>query len=73
MTNDQNRQNNNLGLTGLSNSRLSVHNMYNPDIKVSFDRVTIVGDLIPEQAKILRDLVAFDSNISVRDLSLIHI
>lgn len=67
MRNEQNRQNNNLGLTGLSNSRLSVHNMYTPDIKVSFDRITIVGDLIPEQAKILRDLVAFDSNISVRD------
>lgn len=67
MTNEQNRQKSDLGLTGLSNSRLSVHNMYTPDIKVSFDRITIVGDLIPGQAKILRDLVAFDSNISVRD------
>lgn len=67
MTNDQNHQNNNLGLTGLSNSRLNGDSIPTQDIKVSFDRITIVGDLIPEQAKILRDLVAFDSNIFVRD------
>lgn len=67
MRNEQNRQNNNLGLTGLSNSRLNGDSIPTQDIKVSFDRITIVGDLIPEQAKILRDLVAFDSNISVRD------
>lgn len=67
MTNEQNRQKSDLGLTGLSNSRLSVDSMDTQNIKVSFDRITIVGDLISEQAKILRDLIAFDSNISVRD------
>lgn len=67
MTNEQNRQKSDLGLTGLSNSRLNGDTVPTQDIKVSFDRVTIVGDLIPEQAKILRDLVAFDSDISVRD------
>lgn len=67
MTNEQNRQKSDLGLTGLSNSRLNGDTVPTQDIKVSFDRVTIVGDLIPEQAKILKDLVAFDSDISVRD------
>lgn len=67
MKNEQNRQELDLGLTGLSNSRLNGDTVPTQDIKVSFDRVTIVGDLIPEQAKILRDLVAFDSDISVRD------
>lgn len=67
MENEQNRQKSDLGLTGLSNSRLNGDSVPIQDMKVSFDRITIVGDLIPEQAKILRDLVAFDSNISVRD------
>lgn len=67
MKNKSNRRELDLELTGLSNSRLNGDTVPTRDIRVSFDRITIVGDLIREQARILRDLIVFDSNTSVRD------
>ena len=50
MENEENRQNNEFGLTGHSNSRLSVAQLgLLQKISVSFDRITVVGALIPER------------------------
>ena len=52
MNNEENRQNNEFGLTGHSNSRLSVHTVtQNLKINVSFDKITVVGAFIPEREK----------------------
>lgn len=47
----------------VSNSRLSVHTV--PTFDISFDRITLVGDLIPECEKQVSDFVSIDSSISV--------
>ncbi|WP_354680660.1 replication initiation factor domain-containing protein (plasmid) [Macrococcoides caseolyticum] len=41
----------------LSNSRLSVQNLYTPEPKISFDRMTIVGDLGKDKAGYMADLL----------------
>lgn len=47
----------------VSNSRLSVHTV--PTFDIFFDRITLVGDLIPECEKQVSDFVSIDSSISV--------
>ena len=65
---EQNRQNDSLGLTGLSNSRLSVHTVtQNLEIRVSFDRITVVGAFIPEREKWVKNHVETNTQINLRD------
>ena len=47
----------------VSNSRLSVQTL--PTFDISFDRITLVGDLIPKCEKQVSDFVSIDSSISV--------
>lgn len=47
----------------VSNSRLSVQTL--PTFDISFDRITLVGDLIPECEKQVSDFVSIDSSVSV--------
>lgn len=51
----------------LSNSRLSVPFLYTPSPKISFDRMTIVGNLHKDNAKKLADFVNFEPNIRLWD------
>ena len=68
MENEKNRQNNEFGLTGHSNSRLSVHAVtQNLKINVSFDRITVVGALIPEREKWVKKHVETNNQIDLRD------
>lgn len=48
---DEEQLEKNLQLTGLSNSRLSVQNLYTPSPKISFDRMTIIGNLPLEHVR----------------------
>ena len=68
MENEKNRQNNEFGLTGHSNSRLSVHQLGQIEkIDVSFDRITVVGAFIPEREKWVKHHVETNTQINLRD------
>lgn len=57
-----------MGLTGHSNSRLSVYSVtQNIKIEVSFDRVTIVGNLIENREKWLKHHVETNPRVDLRD------
>src|SRR5699024_2033708 len=59
---------NNFGLTGLSNSRLSVTSVtQNEKISVVFDRITVVGYLIEGRERQLKNYVERDPRINLRD------
>lgn len=65
MENEKNRQNNEIGLTGHSNSRLSVAQLQ--QIAVSLDRITVVGNLISERETWVKHHVETNTRINVRD------
>src|SRR5699024_10229645 len=68
MENGKNRQDNKFGLTGHSNSRLSVHTVtQNLKFNVSFDRITVVGAWIPEREKWVKKHVETNHQIDLRD------
>lgn len=63
-----NQENYDLGLTGHSNSRLSVQNGgQNLKIGVSFDRITVVGYWITSREKFVKRHVESDPRINLRD------
>ncbi|HCV7170068.1 hypothetical protein [Staphylococcus sp. HMSC056G08] len=64
----KNNEINNFGLTGLSNSRLSVTSVtQNEKISVVFDRITVVGYLIEGRERQLKNYVERDPRINLRD------
>jgi hypothetical protein len=68
MENVQNRQKSDLGLTGHSNSRLSVAQLGLLErISVSFDRITVVGGFIPERESWVKRHVESNNRIDLRD------
>lgn len=69
MENEENRQNNDLGLTGHSNSRLTAqgHVHLPKKISVSFDRITVVGALIPERERWVKKHLETNVQINLRD------
>lgn len=59
-----------MGLTGHSNSRLTAQGRVHlppPKIAVSFDRITVVGNLIPAREKRLKKHVETNIRINLRD------
>src|SRR5699024_3527492 len=69
MENGRNRQDNEFGLTGHSNSRLSSQQPGNwsEEIAVSFDRITVVGAFIPEREKWVKKHLETNNQIDLRD------
>src|SRR5690625_7830175 len=64
----KNNEINYFGLTGLSNSRLSVTSVtQNEKISVVFDRITVVGYLIEGRERQLKNYVERDPRINLRD------
>ncbi|MGJ9842160.1 hypothetical protein ACRCGF_14330 [Staphylococcus aureus] len=64
----KNNEINNFGLTGLSNSRLSVTSVtQNEKISVVFDRITVVGYLIEGRERQLKNYVERNPRIDLRD------
>ncbi|MFR6970585.1 replication initiation protein, partial [Streptococcus pneumoniae] len=53
--------------TGYSNSRLNRHKMHTPIQKISFDAMTIVGNVNTERAKKLYDFLASEPYVEVWD------
>ncbi|KAA1035415.1 replication initiation factor domain-containing protein [Macrococcus equipercicus] len=51
----------------LSNSRLSVPNWHTPSPKISFDRMTIVGDLTKDKAQYMADLLGNHTSVQLWD------
>ena len=54
--------------TGYSNSRLDVQKMYTPNPKLSFDAMTIVGNLNKTNAKKLSDFMSTEPQIRLWDM-----
>lgn len=54
MAEDENKA---VGLTGFSNSRLSVQTTTTPLPKISFDRMTLIGDLNKDKSQYMADLL----------------
>ncbi|HJG66528.1 MAG TPA: replication initiation protein, partial [Staphylococcus ureilyticus] len=50
----------NYSLTGYSNSRLNRHTMYTFEPKISFDRMTIVGNLNKNNAQKLSEFMSVE-------------
>lgn len=68
MENEKKRQNNDLGLTGHSNSRLSGYfERQIKNIDVSFDRITIVGAFIPEREQWVKKHLETNPQVNLRD------
>lgn len=69
MENGKNRRDNEFGLTGYSNSRLSSQQLGNwfEEIEVSFDRITVVGAFIPEREKWVKKHLETNNQIDLRD------
>lgn len=69
MKNEKNRQNNEFGLTGHSNSRLASQHLGNliKNITVSFDRITVVGAFIPERELWVKKHLETNAQINLRD------
>ncbi|OEK12744.1 replication initiation factor domain-containing protein [Staphylococcus saprophyticus] len=58
----------NFSKTGYSNSRLNRHKMYAPNPKLSFDAMTIVGNLNKINAKKLSEFMSIDPQIRLWDI-----
>jgi len=54
--------------TGYSNSRLDVQKMYTPNPKLSFDRMTIVGNLNKNNAQKLSEFMSIEPQIRLWDI-----
>ena len=54
--------------TGYSNSRLNRHTMYTPEPKLSFDAMTIVGNLNKNNAHKLSEFMSIDPQIRLWDI-----
>ena len=54
--------------TGYSNSRLGVHSLHPQNPKLSFDRMTIVGNLNKDNAKELSDFMGNDIQVRLWDI-----
>ena len=58
----------NFSLTGISNSRLNRHTMYTLEPKISFDRMTIVGNLNKNNAQKLSEFMSVEPKIKLWDM-----
>ena len=58
----------NYTLTGYSNSRLNRHTMYTPEPKISFDAMTIVGNLNKINARKLSEFMSIEPQIRLWDI-----
>ncbi|MCG1714479.1 replication initiation protein, partial [Staphylococcus epidermidis] len=56
-------ENLNFSKTGYSNSRLNRHTMYTPEPKLSFDAMTIVGNLSRDNAQKLSSFMSIEPQI----------
>ncbi|MBW7452397.1 replication initiation protein, partial [Staphylococcus aureus] len=63
----QNHDLDNFAKTGISNSRLNRHKMHTPIQKISFDAMTIVGNVNTERAKKLYDFLVSEPYVEVWD------
>ena len=54
--------------TGYSNSRLNRHTMYTPEPKLSFDAMTIVGNLNKNNAHKLSEFMSIEPQIRLWDI-----
>ena len=61
-------ENCNFSLTGYSNSRLNRHTMYTPEPKLSFDAMTIVGNLNKNNAQKLSEFMSIEPQIRLWDI-----
>ena len=61
-------ENTNFFKTGYSNSRLNRHKMHTPNPKLSFDAMTIVGNLNKINAKKLSDFMSIEPQIRLWDI-----
>lgn len=61
-------ENCNFSLTGYSNSRLNRHTMYTPEPKLSFDAMTIVGNLNKNNAHKLSEFMSIEPQIRLWDI-----
>ena len=62
------RENLNFSETGYSNSRLNRHTMYTPEPKLSFDAMTIVGNLNKNNAHKLSEFMSVEPQIRLWDI-----
>ena len=67
-TNHLNHEINNISKTGYSNSRLNRHTMYTPEPKLSFDAMTIVGNLNKNNAHKLSEFMSIEPQIRLWDI-----
>lgn len=68
MENEKKRQNNNLGSTGVSNSRSASYKTgISKNIKVSFDMITVVGALIPERENQIKKHIENNPEVNLWD------
>ncbi len=58
----------NFSLTGISNSRLSAHTVCISKPKISFDRMTIIGNLNKNNAQKLSEFMSVDPQIKLWDM-----
>lgn len=61
-------ENSNFSKTGYSNSRLNRHTMYTPEPKLSFDAMTIVGNLNKNNAHKLSEFMSIEPQIRLWDI-----
>ena len=61
-------ENTNFSKTGYSNSRLNRHTMYTPEPKISFDAMTIVGNLNKINARKLSEFMSIEPQIRLWDI-----
>lgn len=64
----QNKDLDNFSKTGYSNSRLNRHTMYTPEPKLSFDAMTIVGNLNKNNAHKLSEFMSIEPQIRLWDM-----
>ncbi|HDJ6567017.1 TPA: replication initiation factor domain-containing protein [Staphylococcus aureus] len=64
----QNKDVDNFSKTGYSNSRLNRHTMYTPEPKLSFDAMTIVGNLNKNNAHKLSEFMSIEPQIRLWDI-----
>jgi len=64
----RNKDLDNFSKTGYSNSRLNRHTMYTPDPKISFDAMTIVGNLNKINARKLSEFMSIEPQIRLWDI-----
>ena len=64
----ENHDSDNFSKTGYSNSRLNRHTMYPPEPKISFDAMTIVGNLNKINARKLSEFMSIEPQIRLWDI-----